>query len=207
MRALNLWMSSGGTESVVHTDSYDNLNCVLAGSKRFLLIDSSYYPLVSHAQCGWIDAEQRAAAAGDAALPDDDRRLKHGYGAFSGINVSGVDLTRWACWAHLPFREATLGPGDCLFIPQHMIHHVASDGGSERRSVAFNLWWRRPERLDMRDCVDEHYGSGRDAEPVPACDCAFETWGDRMPSPSQPACSPQRGRRRRGVEVSAKQEL
>lgn len=209
MRALNLWMSSGGTESVVHTDPYDNLNCVFAGRKRFLLIDSRFYPLVSHPECGWYDAEKQAAAAGDTALPEEARRLRHGYGSFSGINVSAVDLRRWPCWAHLPFREATLEAGDCLFIPQHTIHHVASDGGEGGRSVAFNLWWRRPERLDMRDCLDGQYGD----EPIPASDCAFETWGDEMPRPEQPACSRARGAARRrsvssgGGSAAAKEEL
>jgi len=34
-----MWMSSGGTSSVVHVDSVDNIICVYRGLKQFILID------------------------------------------------------------------------------------------------------------------------------------------------------------------------
>jgi len=36
-------MSSGGTSSVVHTDSSDNIICVYRGQKNFVMIDPSLY--------------------------------------------------------------------------------------------------------------------------------------------------------------------
>ena len=36
------WMSSGGTSSVLHTDDYENINCVLEGSKVFTMIHPKY---------------------------------------------------------------------------------------------------------------------------------------------------------------------
>ncbi len=180
--SLNLWMSSGGTESVVHTDSYDNLNCVYSGSKRFFLMDSVYYSIISDKRCGWYNAEQAAKDAGDDKLPDVERRLKHGYGTFSGnLNVSSIDLKRFPCWANLPYYEATINRGDCLFIPQHWIHHVASSEESGR-SVATNLWWFRPERFDPSDCVDRHPSTGKRIyekdEAVPMADCKVQNWID-----------------------------
>ena len=38
-----MWFSSGGTKSVVHTDSVDNINCVFSGNKSFVLVDPSKY--------------------------------------------------------------------------------------------------------------------------------------------------------------------
>jgi len=38
-----MWMSSGGTSSVVHTDSVDNIICVYRGQKQFILVDPSLY--------------------------------------------------------------------------------------------------------------------------------------------------------------------
>ena len=32
-----LWFSSGGTKSLLHTDSQENLNCVLDGHKEFVM--------------------------------------------------------------------------------------------------------------------------------------------------------------------------
>ena len=34
-----MWFSSGGTKSVLHTDQYDNLNCVVRGEKIFVMAD------------------------------------------------------------------------------------------------------------------------------------------------------------------------
>jgi len=38
-----MWMSSGGTSSVVHTDSSDNIICVYRGQKYFVMVDPSLY--------------------------------------------------------------------------------------------------------------------------------------------------------------------
>lgn len=35
-----LWLSSGGTRSVLHYDGMDNFNCVLDGEKTVLLFDT-----------------------------------------------------------------------------------------------------------------------------------------------------------------------
>ena len=34
-----MWFSSGGTKSVLHFDSMDNIHCLVAGRKQFILID------------------------------------------------------------------------------------------------------------------------------------------------------------------------
>ena len=212
-----LWMSAGGTESVLHTDQYDNLNCVYAGTKRFWLVDSVFHPYFADPRCGWYDADHAAKAAGDGAMSAEARRLQHGYGTFGGrINVSAVDVTRFPCLANMPFREATLRPGDCLFIPRHWYHHVASDGDEARRSVALNLWWRRPEQYVSNDCVESSGaprggGGGKatasrlyaDDEPVPIADCAMSILGDEDAGhPTKPPCVPGR----RGDEAD-KEEL
>ncbi len=50
-----MWFSSGGTKSVVHTDSVDNILCVFRGDKEFVLVNphkyahrvgiATYYPI------------------------------------------------------------------------------------------------------------------------------------------------------------------
>ena len=34
--------SSGGTRSVLHTDTYENLHCLVSGQKEFVLFDPKY---------------------------------------------------------------------------------------------------------------------------------------------------------------------
>jgi lysine-specific demethylase 8 len=38
-----MWFSSGGTKSVVHTDSVDNINCLFRGQKSFVMVDPIKY--------------------------------------------------------------------------------------------------------------------------------------------------------------------
>ena len=34
-----IWFSSGGTQSVLHLDDVDNINCLLDGKKELIMID------------------------------------------------------------------------------------------------------------------------------------------------------------------------
>ena len=38
-----MWFSSGDTKSVVHTDSAENINCMIAGSKQLVLVNPHLY--------------------------------------------------------------------------------------------------------------------------------------------------------------------
>lgn len=38
-----MWFSSGDTKSVVHTDSAENINCLIAGSKTLVLVNPHLY--------------------------------------------------------------------------------------------------------------------------------------------------------------------
>lgn len=42
-----MWFSSGGTKSVLHFDSVENINCLFSGSKKFIMIDKVCTPLIS----------------------------------------------------------------------------------------------------------------------------------------------------------------
>ena len=38
----NLWISNGGTRSVIHYDADHNLHCMIAGRKDFMMIQNKY---------------------------------------------------------------------------------------------------------------------------------------------------------------------
>ena len=38
-----MWFSSGGTKSVVHTDSIDNINCLFRGEKTLVMVDPAVH--------------------------------------------------------------------------------------------------------------------------------------------------------------------
>ena len=38
----NLWISNGGTRSVIHYDADHNLHCMIAGRKDFMMVENKY---------------------------------------------------------------------------------------------------------------------------------------------------------------------
>jgi len=54
--------SNGGTKSVLHTDSYENLHCLASGIKEFVLIPPEFSDIIGpeHAKLGYyyIDVEK-----------------------------------------------------------------------------------------------------------------------------------------------------
>jgi len=64
-----------------------------------------------------------------------------GYGAFGGGNdVHNIDLKKRPRWADVPWYDAPLEAGDCIFIPTSWYHQVRTP---QHRSIALNIWWWR----------------------------------------------------------------
>ena len=60
MRQFNHWFSSGGTSSVLHHDGFENLNCLLAGTKDLTFIDRSYSHDVKPRRASPVTKRERA---------------------------------------------------------------------------------------------------------------------------------------------------
>ncbi|CAH3028941.1 unnamed protein product [Porites evermanni] len=85
-----VWFSSGGTKSVLHFDSVDNINCLFDGTKELLMINKSYL------EQAHIDKVE---------------------GAFSTVDVDSVDMYKFPGLQTIPYYKVLMEPGDCLFIP------------------------------------------------------------------------------------------
>eukprot|EP00929_Paragymnodinium_shiwhaense_P075622 TRINITY_DN38684_c0_g1_i1.p1 TRINITY_DN38684_c0_g1~~TRINITY_DN38684_c0_g1_i1.p1 ORF type:complete len:356 (-),score=56.60 TRINITY_DN38684_c0_g1_i1:181-1248(-) len=155
----NMWMGRGGSASVIHYDDQDNINCMFAGTKRFVFFHPKYkkrfeaHPNSKKNKFGWVDA----------AL---DSSIK-GYGGFmGGVNASSMDLVRYPGWLDVDWSYADLQPGDCLYIPYQWYHQVTA-GNS--RSINIHVWYWRPSKFDEKNCQKLAQ------RPAPAfADC---TWG------------------------------
>ncbi|XP_013416768.1 tRNA wybutosine-synthesizing protein 5 [Lingula anatina] len=119
-----MWYSSGGTSSVVHTDSVDNINCLYRGDKEFVFVDPHKY----------------------GELVD----LDHPEGAYSGIDVDRVDFDKYPGLREVEYYHVNLTAGDCLYIPYKWIHQVRS----YNRNIAVNIWWNfhKNKKLDLSQC-------------------------------------------------------
>lgn len=129
-----LWMSSGETKSVIHKDGSDNLLCQLDGVKRIIVWNASNSSIMQSSACGWHDAAQEG--------------VYEGYGAWARVDVDEIDLYQHPGFSQMPWWEARLEPGDCLFLPSAWYHHVHSLPG---RNLAFSVWWTR--QFETKACV------------------------------------------------------
>ncbi|XP_045197467.1 tRNA wybutosine-synthesizing protein 5-like isoform X3 [Mercenaria mercenaria] len=121
-----MWYSSGGTKSVVHTDSVENINCLFRGDKSLVYVDPALY--------------------GDKVDLD---RIE---GSYSSMDVDSVDYSKFPGMAEVEFYRADITAGDCLYIPYQWIHQVRSYGSN----LAVNIWWKHhlSQELDYSSCTD-----------------------------------------------------
>ena len=54
-----IWFSSGGTNSVLHTDSFENFHCLVSGKKRFTMFEPQYNRTIGpeHEKKGFYDVD------------------------------------------------------------------------------------------------------------------------------------------------------
>lgn len=114
-QSLTLWMSSGGTKSVLHEDDAENVLMMLAGRKTVMLVHQD---------------QAQNIYANIAKL-----------GGTSPVHQESVDLAAFPRFANVSWLHGELGPGDTLYIPHSYWHQVVSAG----RNLAANLWWGHEE--------------------------------------------------------------
>lgn len=121
-----MWYSSGGTKSVVHTDSVENINCLFRGDKTLVFVDPTLY--------------------------GDKVDLDRPEGSYSSMDVDSVDYTKFPGMAEVEFYHVNITAGDCLYIPYQWIHQVRSYGSN----LAVNIWWKHhlSDDLDYDRCSD-----------------------------------------------------
>ncbi|ESO82238.1 hypothetical protein LOTGIDRAFT_170151 [Lottia gigantea] len=122
-----MWLSGGGTSSVVHSDPSDNLNCVYRGTKDFIIVDPLKY---------------------GELVPFDSEDQSH-----SLLDVDKADYVKYPGLAKVEFIHAHLEPGDCLYIPASWIHQVRS----YNINLAVNIWWSNlfTQYIDTDTCLKQ----------------------------------------------------
>src|SRR5450755_2535036 len=91
------WFGPSGTITPLHHDPVNVLLVQVRGRKRVTLI-----------------------------APDQTHLVYNEVGVYSRVDYDAPDYQRWPLFAHLNAVDATLGPGDALFIPVGWWHYVRS---------------------------------------------------------------------------------
>lgn len=128
----NLWISSGGTRSVVHYDADHNLHCMIDGRKDFIMINNN---LTTKTNLYF-------------------KRKDPGVGSgFSFLDPDTIDMEKFPRIAKVPWTWTTLYPGDCIYIPSMYIHQVRGYG----RTLAITTLFTADVQNNFNgdDCTDE----------------------------------------------------
>ena len=119
---IDLWFSSGGTSSILHKDAFNQLNCLINGTKEWKLIEYKYEKEI-----------YKAYEPGDPG------------GGFSRINVTHVDMIKYPKISQVPWNFTVINKGDCLFLPKSMYHQVKSYGSM---NLAISILFSRFDHLN-----------------------------------------------------------
>merc|ERR1712085_153834 len=110
-QSLTLWMSSGGTTSVLHQDDAENFLWLLDGRKTVMLV------------------HQDQATAMYAKIAEQP--------GSSPVHQDAVNHEAFPKFKDMPWTYGEINAGDMLYIPHSYWHQVNSFG----RNAAVNLWW------------------------------------------------------------------
>lgn len=122
-----MWFSSGGTNSVVHTDSFDNINCIFRGEKTFVMVDPTLHR---------------------------EKVDLNNQGSHSDIDVDSVDLRKYPKLAEVEFYHINMTAGDCLYIPHRWIHQVRSYNSNVAVNFWWNHYSSVELFRDGLSCLD-----------------------------------------------------
>ena len=118
---MNLWMSNGNTSSMLHRDGFNQLNCLVKGTKLWTVIDAHHIPRLPFI---WEDGQDPLYTRGGVV----------------DFTWEDVDFAQHPQLARTPYSQATLAAGDCIFVPGDYPHQVVSPapgaaGGAGERNI------------------------------------------------------------------------
>lgn len=128
---VDWWMNGGKAGSIIHKDAYNQINCLMNGTKEWKLIEYKYEKEIYKS---WEPENQ--------------------IGGYSRLNPNKVDLKKYPKVAGVPWKFTTMNAGDCLYLPGSMYHQVNSNGTNNfALSLLFSRFDGRKE-LDFTGCPD-----------------------------------------------------
>ncbi|OWF39537.1 lysine-specific demethylase 8-like [Mizuhopecten yessoensis] len=125
LQEAELWMSSGGTASMLHSHEDHTLHCVLFGRKDFIVIEAEHRKHFNY------------------------KEKYHNAGAgYSPLDMDFINMFQNSNIAKTPWTYSTLSPGDCLFLPAGYMHQVRSYG----RGMSYTVLFAPSLEFDSSDC-------------------------------------------------------
>lgn len=92
---VDLWMSGGGTASILHKDAFNAVNCLINGTKQWKMIEYKYEDNIYKA---WEPPQM--------------------IGGFSKLKIDQIDMFKYPMVSDVKWSLLNINAGDCLFLPK-----------------------------------------------------------------------------------------
>ncbi|XP_045180369.2 uncharacterized protein LOC123539702 [Mercenaria mercenaria] len=123
-----LWMSSGGTSSLLHSHGDNNVHCVLDGRKDFILIDPKHKEVFKF--------QETYPNSGSGHSP---------------MDMEMINVFKYPKISQTPWIWSTLLHGDCIYVPAGYLHQVRSYG----RGISFTVQFAPVPEFESAGCKEE----------------------------------------------------
>ena len=139
--AVNFWMGDERAITSMHKDHYENLYCVISGTKTFTLLPPSDLPLIPYEL--YTPARFKATENGNFEIVDESGgTATTDFSPFDkvpwiAIDPLNPDLKRYPKYAKANPVTCTVNAGEMLYLPSLWFHHVQQSHGC----IAINFWY------------------------------------------------------------------
>lgn len=120
-----LWMSSGGTTSSLHSHNDHNIHCLLDGRKDFILIEGKHKDAFGY--------QETYPNSGAGSSP---------------LDMEMINMYKYKKIGKIPWIWSTLYQGDCLFLPAGYLHQVRAYG----RGISYTVQFAPSVTFNSTDC-------------------------------------------------------
>ena len=134
--AVNFWMGDSRAVTSLHKDHYENLYCVIAGKKTFILYPPTDLPYIPY--CNYQQSYYKQNASGKFEVIDDPiTQTPEEKIPWIPVDPLKPDLETFPEFGSAQSITCTIGAGDVLYLPSLWFHHVKQT----HATIAINFWY------------------------------------------------------------------
>lgn len=142
--AVNFWMGDERAITSMHKDPYENMYCVIDGSKEFILIPPTDLPFIKY-------KKYPVGTFNNVTNSSYDIKYNYSNDELDYLNWISVDPLNPNFDLYPEFKDANMyrvkvNKGDCLYLPSLWFHHVRQSHGC----IAVNYWYDM--EFDVKYC-------------------------------------------------------
>ncbi|KAI8894386.1 JmjC domain-containing protein 7 [Globomyces pollinis-pini] len=129
--AINLWIGDERAISSTHKDPYENIYCVVSGTKEFTLLPPTDTPFLyrQHYPISQYNAQLEIVSTDQGTVP------------WVSVDPDNPDLVKFPLFQHASPIIATVEKGDILYLPSLWYHKVKQYPDANGRTIAVNFWY------------------------------------------------------------------